>query len=181
MDKTYLKRLVVGASVGAALLASTSVIYGADETDVTRPALNCENLQKRIEQRIANYKNLREKHQANYDRIADRIRKLVTLFDEKGNDTAQLVADLKTLDEKIAKFASDADAAVKKLEEANDFVCGKSEGKFKSTLKEAKDLFDVARQSAKDVKDFLNTTIKDDLLALRNQKPSPTPVPTTSQ
>ena len=134
-------------------------------------------LQKRIEERVIRYRKNRDDYQARYQRIVDRSQRLVDMLKEKGYDptlVAKLETDLKTLRDKIADFSSDADAAFKKLEEANDYNCGTSEGQFKTLLAEAKELFKVVRADASAIKDYINNTIKPDIKALKDSRPTPT-------
>ncbi len=138
----------------------------------------CDVVQKKLEQRVATYREHRDDHIEKYETVKDRIKNIISKFNDKGYDTSELEADLVVLDGKIKKFQSDADAFFIKLEGANDYVCGDSEGKFRSGIREARDLLKVVREDAQDIKSYYQTTIKEDLENLRNQ-PKPTSSPLT--
>src|SRR3989344_5199588 len=137
----------------------------------------CFVAQNRIEQRVETYRKNRDNHITRYNKMKDRLTTLVNKLTGKGYDTAKLKADLVVLDGKIQKFAADSAAFHKKLEEANDYNCGDSEGAFKSRVEEARDLLKIVRADAKDIWDYFKNTIKPDFQALRGSKPSPSPSP----
>lgn len=171
-------KAMVSASTALSILASSVTPALAVETTAPRGEKRCEVVQKKIEARVSTYKQNRDNHRNVYQRIKDKAQTFVDKAKAKGLDTSTLEADLRTLQGKIETFVANADAFIKKLEEANDYNCGQSEGVFMQKLNEAKELGKTARQSAMDVRSYVRETIKTDVKNLKDQKPSTTSTPT---
>lgn len=135
---------------------------------------NCQEAQAMTANRIRAYKNHRGDYIARYEQIIQRGKNLVTVLKVKNYDNnlvTQLETDLIELKTKIQNFGADADAAIIKLEEANDFRCGKSEGEYAGRIRQAKELLAKVRADAGDVRNFVTVVIKEDLKALRQPHP----------
>lgn len=171
-------KLIGATLIAVTFFASVSPIFAQSATPLNERQIErrCLVSQKLIEARIENYTKHRDNHKTRYSRVKDRLSKLVAKLTNKGYDTTKLKTDLQILDEKILKFNTDVDAFHKKLEEANDFNCGDSEGAFKSKIQEARALLTIVKDDALDIRDFYKNTIKSDFQALRSTKPSPSPV-----
>lgn len=147
----------------------------------------CAMIQQRMETRTSRFDNNKERHMSVYKNLKDRIGKFIARAEEKGYDTTKPKADLKVLDEKINKFAKDYAAHVAKLKETKTLACGHSEGEFRSTLLDARELLKVAHQDAADIRNYYQTVIRPDIRALRDQKPktvkpeTSTSTPTSNQ
>ena len=164
--------VLVGLMAGTLVLANTARAQETDETSHPWPS-RCDRLQHRIEDRLANFKEHRDNHIAKYERIVERSQHIIDTLREKGYDetlVSQLETDLITLKDMVHDFGGDVDAAMTALEAANDMNCGDSEGEFVRRLEVARDLFRVAREDAKSIKDFFKGTIKADIQALKDWK-----------
>lgn len=132
---------------------------------------NCKQAQAAAANRIKAYATHRDDYVSRYEQIVERSQNLTKALRSKGYDEKlidQLEADLVILKTKVQKFDANVTAAVKTLEEANDYRCGKSEGEYAGRIREAKDLLAVARSDVKDMRNYVVTTIKADLQALRH-------------
>lgn len=137
-----------------------------------RVANRCERVTERINNRIGQYDENKQKHINRYEALSDKVTALVARLDEKGYDTAKIKTDLQTLDGMIREFAGTYTSFINKLKDAKTYACGNSEGQFREAVEEALELLRDSRQQAKDIADFLKTTIKQDLQDLRNQNPA---------
>ncbi len=168
MKFKYVKSLVAGAA--AFSIFATSAVPAFAVVSTTGAEKRCEALQKMLRTRVVTYKQNRDTHINTYQRIQDRVKSYVVKAKAQGLDTSTLEADLVTLQVKIDTFGSNADTFVRKIEEANDYNCGQSEGTFMQKIKDAKELGKIAKQSTIDVRSYIRETIKTDIKNLRAQK-----------
>lgn len=129
----------------------------------------CEQTGVRINTRINRYENNQAMYQKVYSNMKTRLDRLVVKLKEKGADTTQFEADLKTLAEKIAKLDSDYATFIAALKETTTSTCGQSDGEFKKQLSEARSVIPTIKADRQDIKNFFQTTIKKDLQAIRQK------------
>ncbi len=129
----------------------------------------CEVIVKNIDQRIDQYSKTKDAHLMKYKNMKEHFLALADRLDKKGLDTSKLRADGKTLDDKIAKAASDYQAFIQKLTDAKKFPCGTSQGAFKTAMEAARAQLKIFHQNVQDIRSFFKTVIKVDLQALRAQ------------
>lgn len=132
----------------------------------------CANVEARIDIRLARFENNKQRHLDNYNRLKQQITDLSDQLSAEGYDVAQLKNDLLVLDQKIKKFGSDVEVFIDKLAEARGYACGKSDGQFKATLKEARDLLAVVHSDILDIRSYYQMTIRPDIQKVREQKPN---------
>lgn len=180
--KNLFKSMVVGTTlVSQLLVASPALAQTPNSTPIpslTHPleGERCERLQEKLKEKIEKYQaKVREYKVHKYTNFKDRLHKINQMLNDRGQDTTQLEEYMQVFDDKANIYGESLDAFIKKLESANDFVCGESEGKFKGMLDEAKELLRVVRQNGSDVKDYFQNTIRPEVNRLRDQHPSPTP------
>lgn len=138
-----------------------------------RITAKCEMVTLRTETIIARYDNNKERHVNNYTRIKDRTAALMDKLDTKGYDTSVVRADLNQLDSYIKEFASEYTSFANKLRESKELACGESEGAFKNKLTEARAELAKARETSLQTRNFVQTKLRPDIQALRNQNPQP--------
>ena len=147
------------------------------EERTTIIANRCEIITKNIDNRLARFNDNKNGHAIRYQELKTRLTNLISRLEQKGYDVSKLEADLTVLDTKIKKFADDYVTFIEQLKTTKGFACGQSQGAFADALSKAKDLLRLVRQDAMDIRDYYQTQIKPDLMALRAQKPLPTETP----
>lgn len=127
----------------------------------------CKNIESKIATRVNRYENNGQMLQKVYGNMKTRLERLATRLKAAGADTTKLEADLATLYGKIDKLYVNQTAFMTTLKESQTFVCGKTEGEFKTKLEEARKVPEIIKQDRTDIKTFFQTTIKADLEAIR--------------
>jgi Skp family chaperone for outer membrane proteins len=183
------KILLSVLSLAIALSASMAMAQSDNMPRSTERVQENENIQKRcdivtkqIDTHLARYKNNYNRHSRVYGNMKNRLVKLVERLELKGYDVTKLEADLVKLDEKILKLKTDYDAYIKELEETKEFVCGESEGQFKTALAEARAKLRLVHTDILDIRNYYQTVIKVDIQTLRKEAakvktPPPPPPP----
>lgn len=138
-------------------------------------AQKCTQLTTRIDLRIASFNANANGKETVYTNLANKISETISKLESKGYDVSKLKTDLVTLNEKIKKYWSDRQAVVDKLEESKNYACGTTDGQFKETIKQTKELFKVVQANIMEIRLFVNTTIRPDIQALKSQKVTETP------
>lgn len=130
----------------------------------------CSMIQNKIAERNSKFEENKSKHTAVYDNMTDRISKFITRLSGEGYDVSKIQADLTILKEKISKIEADLAAQNSKLNETKEFACGHSDGDFKGKLTEARTMMVSIHKEAMEIRKFVQTTLRPDIQALRNQK-----------
>ncbi|MBI5621436.1 hypothetical protein HY933_01040 [Candidatus Falkowbacteria bacterium] len=130
----------------------------------------CETLEARVDLQITRYDNNKGKHLAIYDRMKEKLAKVLERAVGAGYDVAQLQADVATWQTKIDKFKTDYAAYIDKLKATQNYACGNSQGQFLAALKDAKAALRVVHQDSIDIRLFYQQTVLADLRALKAQK-----------
>jgi hypothetical protein len=151
--------------------------FKAGSKSAAKTDLRCANITSRINARIEFYNGRKEAHLDRYNYIKERVTLLISNLKAKGFDTSKLESDLAAGKPKFDKLATDFQSFMSKLAETKNYDCGDSQGKFVDTLKAAKTLREVVMADVKDVRDYIQNTIRTDLKALRDQKPKVSPKP----
>lgn len=129
----------------------------------------CDRVTERVDTRISRYEENKDKHITRYNKIKENVTNLINKLESKGYDLSKLKEDLTILNLKIQEFASSYTIFIDKLAESKGYACGDSEGQFRSTIEESINLLKEFRQNAEDIIDFVKSTIKPNIEALRNQ------------
>lgn len=129
----------------------------------------CKLVNTNIDTKTERFDNNKNRHQAEYAHMQERITRIITQLKVKGLNTAKLEADLTTLNTKIDKFATDYAAYIAKLKDTKNYVCGHSDGEFRSALQGARTSILPVRQDVADIRNFYQTVIRPDIQALRQQ------------
>ncbi len=164
--------LVIPVAINAETLPVSSPAREKFENKEAKLETRCRLLENRINGRIdaydANYKG-----QVNrYNNIKSNTVKAVTRLEELGLNTTKLEDDLKQLDVLLKTWNTYRNQFIKTLEDSKSFVCGESEGAFKSQVEQAATLGKELRKMGEDIKNFVKNSIRADLLEIRSQKKS---------
>lgn len=131
----------------------------------------CKNIETRVSTRIGRYENNQQMLQRVYSNMTTRIERLISKLDAAGADTAKLKTDFATLKTMIDKAYADNTTFINSLKTTQEFACGKSEGEFKTKIGEARTVLPIVKEDRIAIKNFFQTTIKDDLQAIRSSLP----------
>lgn len=189
MLKMNPKKAIVIFSL-VANLASFSIAFAAPEdgtqgTERVKEKLEkleervkegCEDIETRIAEKVTKFNGNKRKHISAYNNMLGRAKKFVEKLDEKGYDTSKVESDIKTLNEKIIKYARDYTTYNNKLIEAQNYACGKSHDEFVAKFAEAKEALKAVREDVIDIKNYYQNTLRVDLANIKNQAPK---TPTT--
>jgi predicted nuclease with TOPRIM domain len=177
MQKT--KSSFLYLSVFGLLLTALSYSVLALDPSLIKPNLNikvpllwsvrCTNVEQKVAERIANIEKNRDKHYEKYTTLKERLGTKLDNWKAAGYDVSKIEEDLSTLEDKVSKYKTDYDAYLTKLNTVQDDICGHTENDHINTMKEAKNALKIVRQDVVDIKTFYWTTIRKDILALKNQ------------
>ena len=171
MKKTFILALgVIGVFALAGLAFAASQNNQGPNEYTERVRGNCTNVENKIENRLAAFERVQNAHMNVYRNLKDRLMKFATRIKSKGYDTAKLDADLVTLDGIINEFSQAYTGYINAFRELKGYPCTKPED-FKDKLAEVKNQLKLAHQKAADIRNFFQTTIKEDLKALKQQYP----------
>jgi DNA repair exonuclease SbcCD ATPase subunit len=127
----------------------------------------CQQITQRIETIEDKYTTNKESKINQFNKIKTRVQELITKLKSKGYDTTKLETDLKTLETKIQKLATDYDTFIKSIQNSSQFTCGSSQGEFISAFQKAKNSFNPLKQDTEDIRKFNQTVLKADIEAVR--------------
>lgn len=153
-------------------------------TKALKAAAHCEIIEEKVGLKVARFTNNMSRRQAFYHRFANRVEKIITKFEAAGYDVTKLKADLVVLNQKITTYEQAKTSYIALLKQTQAYSCGNSEGEFAAKLTEAKTQLVKVRQANLDVRTYYQTTIRPDILALKQQSitisPTATATPTTT-
>ncbi|RJR27021.1 hypothetical protein C4561_04570 [candidate division WWE3 bacterium] len=132
-------------------------------------AERCDIVEGQMDARIDQYRAAQENHLARYTALKEKLANLITRLEEQGYDVTKLQEDLLVLEDKIAVLTQRFEEFVVQLEETTNFECGDSNGDFLTAMQESRNALSLVRQSALDVKNYYVNTVKQDIVALRDQ------------
>jgi chromosome segregation ATPase len=127
----------------------------------------CKTLETKIATRLNRYENNSQMTENVYGNIQTRLTKLLDKLKTAGADTKKFETDLATLQTKIDKLKADQATFLASLKETQAFVCGKSEGEFKTKLENSRKVPELIKADRQDVRSFFEKTLKADLKTIR--------------
>src|SRR3989338_8426934 len=134
---------------------TTNVTVPANSTEQEKnESVRCAAVLKRVEGRISQYEEDRDKHYARFDNFRDKVAESTDKAEAKGFNVTQLRTDIANLEDKISKLKTDYALFIEKLKNTRNFTCGHSQGEFQASLKEAKDQLKIVKQDAEDIQKF---------------------------
>lgn len=141
------------------------------EKKLDRLERRCDIVTSRIDARINRYKEHNDDVEARMSRITERTNDFISRLESKGYDVSTVRTDLQTLEEMRNTRRSLYTAFISELEQTKQFDCGSSEGAFKTALGEGRTALILWRDQIKANREFIRTTLRPDLQALKEQKP----------
>jgi|GEM_PF-3498242 len=129
----------------------------------------CERIENRIRTRINRYENNQQKDRNVFEGMIERLERLITVFETKGLDTADLEDDLTTLKEKVANLNQAHQDFIDSLKETQQYACGQSDGQFRNKLGESRRVIAEVKEAIRDIRQFYAGTVRVHLLQIRNQ------------
>lgn len=141
----------------------------------------CRAINTRISTHLNNLEVRKDNHIEIYQAAHQRWIDLVTRLKAQGYNTTKLETDLATLSTMTAELKEEYDEYVSLTKTTLGIDCLQSASQFKESLNKSKQQLAVFRSKAKAVHAYIQTVIRADLRALRQQKPTITPTPTTNQ
>jgi len=171
----------------AAVTGSAATSTRATSTSAAKPLkavkgaiARCPIIESKIQVKVTAFDNAKIKHLAVYDNLKTRLATLADRLTARSVDVSALRADLVILDGKIAKFNADYAAYVAKLKASQEGVCGKSEAQFKALLKETKVALAQVHKDAADIRAYVQTTIKAEIVRIRTSLKTPATTTTST-
>lgn len=143
------------------------------ETTAKREAVisqRCQLVESRVQLKVVRYEALTERHHTFNTKFYNRISRLTEKMKTAGYDTTKLTTDLAALKTKIDKFSADKLAYISALKATQQYSCAKSQDEFTQKLNETRQLLLTLQNNRIDIRTYYLSTIKPDILALKNQK-----------
>lgn len=130
----------------------------------------CQEVQKKMQNRIANFDEGKTRRVNAYNNLKDRIAKFITSAKERGYDTRELEANLKVLEGKIQAFSEKYKIFITKLSGKSNYICQSTEEKFRGNLQEARIAIKEVQASAQEIKNYVADVIRPNIKKLKEQK-----------
>lgn len=137
----------------------------------------CDLIESRVNFRINQYEQNRDKHYALFQGVRKRIAALITKFENRGCDVAALKTDLTKFDALIADFAAAFREFTTSMQATREYHCGESEGKFATAAQESRGKSLALREKSQAVHAYFKNTIQPEL-AQKAKVCQPSPKPT---
>jgi hypothetical protein len=128
----------------------------------------CERHASRIATKTRMFESIRKGHTVALENMIARLEMFADRFEERGYDVDGLRAEIEVLKVMVAEFNSLHAQYIGTLEGA-DYSCGFSEGAYARALDQAKEYLPGLRAKLAEIRTFLQTEIRAELLALRGQ------------
>ncbi|MFA5856104.1 MAG: hypothetical protein WC867_02005 [Candidatus Pacearchaeota archaeon] len=142
-----------------------------NNTNLTGPWVSrCNAVNSRVEGRLRQYNEEKDKHYTRFSKLSESLQTIITKADSRGFDTSALKEDQVKLNELIQVFQADYTLFIEKLANTRNFTCGHSEGQFLASLNESKNQLKVVKLDADAIKEFFQSTVKEDIKALKEQE-----------
>lgn len=144
----------------------------------------CSLVTSRVELIITRYDNNKERHIKRYKKAIERLKNANQKLKELGCNTSKVESDYQKLNSMIIEFAKEYNAFIEYLRNTQNYICGESHGDYLKSLNQARNQLMVARQISLNARNFYQSTIRKDLLGLKETcrietTTSPTPTSTT--
>lgn len=115
--------------------------------DMFTPDSSLKRVKKDTKQRVA--KSIR------IENISKNLSTLITELEDQGYDIQDLKEDTAKLNEYIKDFSYEYSLYVNELREAQDYVCGNSEGEYRNSVQNARGYLLQARETSLDIRCWL--------------------------
>ena len=134
----------------------------------------CSRITSRVDERINKYNTYSTETDTQLAKIEARLNEVSAKLKANGADTTTLDAQIKVLVEKKGLLRTDKAAFIAKLTESKQFACGASQGQFKATIEAARELHKKVMADRRDIKTYVDETLKPTLQSLKSYRKSTT-------
>ncbi len=131
----------------------------------------CKRVEERVQNRITRFEEGKVRRMNAYDNLRNRITKIISRAEEKGDDVSKLKEYQGVLNGKITKFEESYKSFIVKLRGSQKYACGNSEGQFRGNLQQARETIKTVQENAQDIKNYVVNTIRPEIKTLKDQKP----------
>lgn len=146
---------------------SRGAVLGIKDWNITEK--NCSKVQSRIASKLESLKKAGEQREAKYQRISDRVQKVIELAKAQEIDTAKLEADLLVFSAKVTVYKEEVKKLYDLLETTKEVDCEGDQGpdELRVILQEAREQLKVVRTASKEIHTFLKDTLRPDLTKVK--------------
>lgn len=120
----------------------------------------CERVTAKINNRLNLYQENKDKYYHRYQGYRQQVEAKMDVLKNRGCDTSQIEADLPIFDQKLSDFAASFREFHNTLQGSRAYVCGESQGKFAENVSQSRLEFQVMRQQALALQQFVQNTFK---------------------
>jgi hypothetical protein len=120
----------------------------------------CENVTARIENRINQYEQNRDKWMTHHQGVVKRLNSLADKLESRSCDVTIIRNDIQKYQLLVSDFAAAFRLFHDSLNDSRQYACGESQGQFADKLKQARTEVQAVRTSGAALKDFFNATLK---------------------
>lgn len=131
--------------------------------------IRCEKINSNVEKIISNYDEKVAKHIEKYQNIVIKVETAVNRIEEKGIDVTMIRSQLETLNQMILNMHQNREQYINTLRDSQNYICGESEGEFKNRIQTARTELNLVKNNAEEIKNYMENTIRPELLRLREQ------------
>lgn len=128
----------------------------------------CERHASRIATKTRMFESIRKGHTVAFENLIARLEMFADRFEERGYDVTDLRTEIEVLKVMVTEYNTLHAQYIGALEGA-DYSCGFSEGAYARALGQAKEYLPGLRAKLAEIRIFLQTEIRAELLALRGQ------------
>lgn len=129
----------------------------------------CERVKDRVQRRVDRYKQRRDFYVERYNNIQSILTNIANTFEAQGYDVSDLRSQLITLDNLIIEFRNNNKQAFEALITSGDFACAENREQFEQNVSLAKEFLAEVRAGAKEIRDYVQGTIRPELQDLREE------------
>jgi len=170
MKKSQFLAVMVSILFTASLLAVP--IQAQVQVQTTREQLRaerCSRVTTLVDNRTKIFNSNKDRHITRFQGVVSRVQETITKLEAKQLDVTKLKADLQTLNQKIVEFGQSHAKFIQLLEDSKQYVCGASEGQFKTAMEAARAELKKSRALAKETITFIREELKKTVQELRQQ------------
>lgn len=166
----HIKDLKMNASSSREKLMKEKELRGmGSSTREEKIELRCGQLTERIEKRLSNFGTLFQSHVQNHRAHLEKLKLISSKSGAKGLDVTKLNSDIAILEAKVNKLVADKESVKTSLSLTRDYSCGDMSGDFKTAVETVRDAQKIVAEDARDIFEFVKTTIRADIEALRKE------------
>lgn len=166
----FLTTLVITSSFTTAFAQTEQPVREAIKEKVEeRIEAKCDKADNIIAKIIERYTSTRREHVEKFNAFRKNYDELVNSLGVKGYNVSELKKYSKNMETKISTYATDLNAFMQSLKEAQQLACGESNGKYLEVIKVSKELLKKVRTDIQEIKNYYHDTIRPAVINLKNE------------